>query len=233
MLQSQPTVENSRLANTCFSDMPLGGGVGKSALTVQFVRNVFVSTYDPTIEDTYRKLLVIDGQQCMVEILDTAGTEQFLALKELYIKSGQGFILAFSLTSLASVNELGPLREAIVRIKDTTGIPLVLVGNKSDLRADRQVPREVGTSLSKAWGNVPYYEASARKRINVDEIFADIFRQIRAFDALNGRAGSTGGNGLGGRHSSNGSANARDKAYASVGGGGGSRSKDRKKCVVM
>jgi small GTP-binding protein len=50
-----------------------GGGVGKSALTVQFVRNVFVSTYDPTIEDTYRKPLVIDGEKCLVEILDTAG----------------------------------------------------------------------------------------------------------------------------------------------------------------
>lgn len=50
-----------------------GGGVGKSALTVQFVRNVFVSTYDPTIEDTYRKVINIDGQQCLVEILDTAG----------------------------------------------------------------------------------------------------------------------------------------------------------------
>lgn len=50
-----------------------GGGVGKSALTVQFIRNVFVSTYDPTIEDTYRKTIVIDGQKCLVEVLDTAG----------------------------------------------------------------------------------------------------------------------------------------------------------------
>ncbi|CDU26138.1 probable RSR1-GTP-binding protein [Sporisorium scitamineum] len=213
-----------------------GGGVGKTALTVQFVRNLFVSTYDPTIEDTYRKLLVIDGHQCMVEILDTAGTEQFLALKELYIKSGQGFILAFSLASLASVNELGPLREAIVRIKDTTGIPLVLVGNKSDLRADRQVPREVGTSLSKAWGNVPYYEASARKRINVDEIFVDVVRQIRAFDALHGRAGTTGGHGPGSRHGSvsNGAANGfKENKTAGGGGGSSSRSRDRKKCVIM
>ncbi|SPO27182.1 probable RSR1 - GTP-binding protein [Ustilago trichophora] len=213
-----------------------GGGVGKSALTVQFVRNVFVSTYDPTIEDTYRKLLVIDGQQCMVEILDTAGTEQFLALKELYIKSGQGFILVFSLTSLASVNELGPLREAIVRIKDTTGIPIVLVGNKADLRADRQVPREVGTSLSKAWGNVPYYEASARKRINVDEIFADVVRQIRAFDTLNGRPGTAGGGG-GGRHgfSSNGSNSLTSSKDGKVAGSsfGTSSKRDRKKCVIM
>jgi len=41
-----------------------------------------------------------------------------MALKELYMKSGQGFVLVFSLTHLASVNELGPLREQIVRIKN-------------------------------------------------------------------------------------------------------------------
>ncbi|SPO46432.1 probable RSR1 - GTP-binding protein [Moesziomyces antarcticus] len=217
-----------------------GGGVGKSALTVQFVRNVFVSTYDPTIEDTYRKMLVIDGQQCMVEILDTAGTEQFLALKELYIKSGQGFILVFSLTSLASVNELGPLREAIVRIKDTTAIPLVLVGNKSDLRADRQVPREVGTSLSKAWGNVPFYEASARKRINVDEIFADVVRQIRAFQAINSRPGTRPGtsSGASGKHGfgANGSSShsgSKDSKLAGSSFGTSSKARDRKKCVIM
>lgn len=62
----------------------------------------------------------------------------------------------------------------------------MLVGNKSDLRSERQVPREIGTNLSRAWGNVPYYETSARKRINVDEVFADIVRQCRAFDAANG-----------------------------------------------
>ncbi|CEH16771.1 ras small monomeric gtpase [Ceraceosorus bombacis] len=180
-----------------------GGGVGKSALTVQFVRNVFVSTYDPTIEDTYRKPIIIDGQHCLVEILDTAGTEQFMALKELYMKSGHGFILVFSLTHLASVNELGPLREQIVRIKNSK-VPLVLVGNKSDLRAERQVPREIGTNLSRAWGNVPYYETSARKRINVDEIFADVVRQCRAFDAAHYASG------------------AKERG-----------NKDKKKCVVM
>lgn len=208
-----------------------GGGVGKTALTVQFVQNAFVSTYDPTIEDTYRKQLAIDGQQCMVEILDTAGTEQFLALKELYIKSGQGFILVFSLTSLSSVNELGPLREAIVRIKETSGIPLVLVGNKADLRTDRQVPREVGTSLSKAWGSVPYYETSARKRINVDEIFADVVRQIRAFDALGAPVG--GSSGRHGSLASNSSQGPKGSKLAGSSFSSSSRSRDHKKCVVM
>ena len=51
------------------------GGVGKSALTVQFVQGIFVEKYDPTIEDSYRKQVEVDGQQCMLEILDTAGTE--------------------------------------------------------------------------------------------------------------------------------------------------------------
>ena len=51
------------------------GGVGKSALTVQFVQGIFVEKYDPTIEDSYRKQVVIDGETCLLDILDTAGQE--------------------------------------------------------------------------------------------------------------------------------------------------------------
>ncbi|KAK0544536.1 Ras- protein rsr1 [Tilletia horrida] len=162
-----------------------GGGVGKSALTIQFVKQIFLTTYNPTIEETFSKVVNIDGEDCAVEILDTAGTEQFFALKEIYMKSGHGFILVFSLTNLASVNELGPLREQILRVKEQK-VPLVLVGNKSDLRANRQVPREIGLNMSRAWGNVPYYETSARKRVNVDEIFADIIRQCRQHEVATG-----------------------------------------------
>ncbi len=64
------------------------GGVGKSALTVQFVQGIFVEKYDPTIEDSYRKQVEVDGQQCMLEILDTAGTVSifiFIYLLYLYL----------------------------------------------------------------------------------------------------------------------------------------------------
>ena len=50
-------------------------GVGKSTLTVQFVQNIFVEEYDPTIEDSYRKQITVDGQQILLDILDTAGCE--------------------------------------------------------------------------------------------------------------------------------------------------------------
>lgn len=53
------------------------GGVGKSALTIQLIQNHFVDEYDPTIEDSYRKQVVIDGETCLLDILDTAGQEEY------------------------------------------------------------------------------------------------------------------------------------------------------------
>ena len=61
------------------------GGVGKSALTVQFVQGIFVEKYDPTIEDSYRKQVEVDGQQCMLEILDTAGTVSLFYIYFLFL----------------------------------------------------------------------------------------------------------------------------------------------------
>jgi Ras-related protein Rap-1A/Ras-related protein Rap-1B len=153
------------------------GGVGKSALTVQFVQSIFVEKYDPTIEDSYRKQVEIDGQQCMLEILDTAGTEQFTAMRDLYMKNGQGFILVFSITSQATFNDLMELRDQILRVKDSEKVPMVLVGNKCDLEDDRVVQKDQGTKLADQWG-CSFFETSARKKINVDEVFFDLVRQI-------------------------------------------------------
>ncbi|KAI5291493.1 Ras- protein rsr1 [Ascosphaera aggregata] len=100
------------------------------------------------------------------------------AMRELYMKQGQGFLLVFSITSQSSLNELAELREQIIRIKDDEKVPLVIVGNKSDLEEDRQVPRQTAFALSKEWGNAPYYETSARRRANVNEVFVDLCRQI-------------------------------------------------------
>jgi len=94
------------------------------------------------------------------------------------MKQGQGFLLVFSITSMSSLHELAELREQIIRIKDDPNIPLVIVGNKSDLEDNRAVTRQVAYELSQRWGNAPYYETSARRRANVDEVFVDLCRQI-------------------------------------------------------
>jgi len=153
------------------------GGVGKSALTVQFVQGIFVEKYDPTIEDSYRKLMEIDGNQYMLEILDTAGTEQFTAMRDLYMKNGQGFVLAYSIIAQSTFNDLPDLREQILRVKDTDKVPMVVVGNKCDLSDQRIITTEQGQALATKFGAV-FIEASAKTKINVDQIFHELVRQI-------------------------------------------------------
>lgn len=98
------------------------------------------------------------------------------------MKTGQGFLLVFSITSMSSLYELTELREQIRQIKEDDNVPMVLVGNKSDLEEDRSVPRARAFKISQDWGTVPYYETSARRRANVDEVFVDLCRQIMRKD---------------------------------------------------
>jgi len=159
------------------------GGVGKSALTVQFVQGIFVEKYDPTIEDSYRKQVEIDGQQCMLEILDTAGTEQFTAMRDLYMKNGQGFVLVYSIIAQSPFNDLPDLRDQILRVKDKDEVPMVLVGNKCDLTDQRVISTEQGEELAKKF-SCAFLEASAKTRTNVDLIFNTLIRQINKLNPI-------------------------------------------------
>lgn len=94
------------------------------------------------------------------------------------MRIGQGFLLVFSITSASSLRELVELRDQIVRTKGDQNFPMVLVGNKSDLEEDRVISRQKAFQLSQSWGNIPYYETSARKATNINEVFIDVCRQI-------------------------------------------------------
>jgi len=74
-------------------------------------------------------------------------------MRDLYMKNGMGFLLVYSITSQATFVDLQEIREQILRVKDTDDVPMVLVGNKCDLEADRVVGREQGQSLARSWGN--------------------------------------------------------------------------------
>ena len=160
-----------------------GGGVGKSALTIQLIQNHFVEEYDPTIEDSYRKQVTIDDESCLLDILDTAGQEEYSAMRDQYLRKGHGFICAFSVTSRASFDEVSAFREQILRVKDADKVPIVLIANKCDLVVDRQVTTEEGQDLAKAFG-CPFFETSAKARINVEEPFYQLVREIRKDTSL-------------------------------------------------
>lgn len=129
-----------------------------------------------------------------LEILDTAGTEQFTAMRDLYMKNGQGFVLVYSITAQGTFNDLQDLREQILRVKDADEVPLVLVGNKCDLEDERVVGKDQGQSLAKMFGNCAFLETSAKSKLNVNEIFYDLVRQInRSSPGTTKKQGKKGG----------------------------------------
>jgi len=165
------------------------GGVGKSALTVQFVSNTFIEKYDPTIEDFYRKEIEVDGEPCVLEILDTAGTEQFASMRDLYIKNGHGFIVVYSITSHRSYSDIQTMRDQIVRVKGTEQVPILLVGNKCDLAHQREVRSDEGLALAQAWG-CPFAECSAKVTRNVNTCFEEIVREMNIISRQRMQAGN-------------------------------------------
>lgn len=72
-------------------------------------------------------------------VLDTAGQEEFSAMREQYMRSGEGFLLVFSLTDYNSFAEISKFQKQILRVKDRDEFPMLLVGNKCDLQHQRRV----------------------------------------------------------------------------------------------
>ena len=167
------------MENNTYNLVILGaGGVGKSALSVQFIENHFFNEYDPTF-DSYRKQVTIDDETCLLNILDPACQEENSAMQNQYMRIAHGFLIIYSVTSKSSFDEeIHTLREKILRLKDTAYFPIMLVGNKCDLDEERHVTESEGKKLANEW-KCNFYETSARKRINVEECFYDLVREIR------------------------------------------------------
>ncbi|XP_020925170.1 ras-related protein M-Ras isoform X1 [Sus scrofa] len=124
------------------------GGVGKSALTIQFFQKIFVPDYDPTIEDSYLKHTEIDNQWAILDVLDTAGQEEFSAMREQYMRTGDGFLIVFSVTDKASFEHVDRFHQLILRVKDRESFPMILVANKVDLMHLRKITREQGKEMA-------------------------------------------------------------------------------------
>ncbi|XP_077927492.1 ras-related protein M-Ras isoform X1 [Halichoerus grypus] len=129
------------------------GGVGKSALTIQFFQKIFVPDYDPTIEDSYLKHTEIDNQWAILDVLDTAGQEEFSAMREQYMRTGDGFLIVYSVTDKASFEHVDRFHQLILRVKDRESFPMILVANKVDLMHLRKITREQGKEMATKHNN--------------------------------------------------------------------------------
>ncbi|GHJ88530.1 hypothetical protein NliqN6_4932, partial [Naganishia liquefaciens] len=186
-------------------------GVGKSAVTVRFCTDKFLEEYDPTIEDSFRfvntgkeildqsdrlraqhshlysKQLNLNGDQVKINILDTAGQEEYRcsalpgtsALRQQWYRSGDGFLFIFSVAARETFDELTRLHEEISRARehDNPGIPCVIVANKCDLKGRRQVSSMEARALAKRFG-CPFVETSAKTGLNIDLAFRQCARRV-------------------------------------------------------
>ena len=139
------------------------GGVGKSCLAVQFVANKFIANYDPTLEDSYRKQMDVDGEECVLDIVDTAGQDDFVAIRESYYEQGEGFICVFDITELTTFTAVEGFHRSILRIKDTSNVPFLLVGNKCDVDpSQRKVSEQQAMDLATKLGNSKYNRSQCK-----------------------------------------------------------------------
>ncbi|CAI9630976.1 gtpase nras precursor [Alternaria burnsii] len=231
------------------------GGVGKTALTIQLCLNHFVETYDPTIEDSYRKQVQIDGQSCMLEVLDTAGQEEYIALRDQWIRDGEGFVLVYSISSRSSFARIQRFHSQIQRVKETAmagsptypgspisasapmfgQAPVMLVGNKCDRVTEREVSTQEGQALAKELG-CDFVEASAKNCVNVEKAFFDVVRQLRRQRQGSGRSPTDRKETRArtGYHEKDRTRGAGDRRTRGAGmTGGNKRGKDKPKCVIL
>ena len=140
------------------------GAVGKSAITIQYVSHFFSYFYNPTIEDSFRSTIEIDNEVYPISILDTAGQEEYSSLRDSYIRSGNGFVLVYSIIAQSTYNDLDPIHDQIVRVRDTDDVPIVVVGNKCDLESQRIVSPADGKALADRYC-ADFLEVSAKAEI--------------------------------------------------------------------
>lgn len=145
--------------------------------------------------------MVIDDQPCVLEVLDTAGQgkkklkrkihggrhtlnhvvviEEYTALRDQWIRDGEGFLLVYSISSRSTFERVERFRDQIFRVKDVETVPIILVGNKCDKITEREVSREEGFQMARHL-RCDFIETSAKTCVNVERSFYTVVRTIRA-----------------------------------------------------
>ncbi|KAJ6255544.1 ras gtpase-related [Anaeramoeba flamelloides] len=133
---------------------------------------------DPTIDETYRKQVLVDDKPCVLDILDTGGQEDYSLIRSHYIDSGDGFLIIYSIIDRESFEEINEIVELIRRVKDSETFPGQLCGNKCDLEKDRTVTQVEGYELAQSL-ELSFYETSAKTTRNLEKSFHHLVRTIR------------------------------------------------------
>ncbi|KAF4564560.1 Ras GTPase ras2 [Pleurotus pulmonarius] len=141
------------------------------------LQNLFLMNYAQNIEDSFRKQILVDEVLCLVETLDCEDGEEYLGLRDAYIRNSHGFVFVYSITSRASFEKIEHFYNSVLRLKGEHPVGII-VGNKRDKSNQRAVTTEEGRELAVRLG-CEFAETSAKTADNVDKLFPDLIRVIR------------------------------------------------------
>lgn len=152
--------------------------VGKSALTFRFQYDNFIPEYEPTVEDFWSKEKNIDGQAIQLEILDTAGLEEYNNLDfGNWVNDKNGLVLVYSLIKRATWTDIRDIHYGKCKEELDELPPTLLIGNKKDLAGERKVETSEVANQCEEWG-IMFEETSAKTDDRVVESFVRLIRQI-------------------------------------------------------
>jgi len=152
-------------------------GVGKSCLLLQFTDKRFQPVHDLTIGVEFgARMINIEGKQIKLQIWDTAGQEAFRSITRSYYRGAAGALLVYDITRRDTFNHLTTWLED-ARQHSNSNMVIMLIGNKSDLEARRDVKKEEGEAFAREHGLI-FMETSAKTAANVEEAFINTAREI-------------------------------------------------------
>lgn len=192
-IQKQPLEENSTYMSVALKIVVVGdGAVGKTSLLQRFVKDDPPGPYIPTVFDNVSKEYSVDDKDYSLDLWDTAGQEEFDSLRVLSYRETDCFLLCFSLLSSESLEHAEKKWKAELT-EHSVGTPIIVVGNKSDLRDDESmiaelseagkspVDFETGRDAAARINAFRYVEASAMTGENIDKVFTAVCHAVEHF----------------------------------------------------
>jgi Ras-related protein Rab-1A len=153
-------------------------GVGKSSLLTRFTESVFSDSYMSTIGVDFKiQTLMIDDKIVKLQIWDTAGQERFRTITSSYYRGAHGICIVYDTTDVNSFNNINIwLKE--INNHCSEKVCIMLIGNKIDLKEERQVSTEEGKDFADRY-NMKFIETSSKTNINVEKMFIDLAVSIK------------------------------------------------------